>query len=143
MNKKAELFKTFLDERNISVFQMIEVPNDQLDTVVFRSNIDVEGQKLITLVILDNSIYGMIRVRVAEGALKADNETAMVKAINAINAKYKVFKYYFAEDGALVLDACVLSRPDEVDPEMIFTTMDVIVKHFADDYRTIMKTIWA
>lgn len=143
MNKKAELFKAFLDERNMTMFQMVEVPNDPLNTVVFRSNIDVEGQRLMTLVILDSSIYGIIRLRVAEGALKASNETALVKAINEINAKYKVFKYYFAEDGALVLDACIPARPDEVDPEMIFTVLDVIVKHLADDYKNIMKTIWA
>lgn len=143
MNKKAELFKAFLDERKINVFQMLEVPNDQLNTVVFRSNIEVEGQKLETVLLLDNSIYNIIRVRVADGALKAANEVALIKAINEMNAKYKVFKYYFVEGGNLILDACVPSRAGEIDPEMLLTVMDVIVKHLAEDYKEIMKTIWA
>lgn len=143
MNKKAELFKVFLDERKINVFQMLEVPNDQLNTVVFRSNIEVEGQKLETVLLLDNSIYNIIRVRVADGALKAANEVALIKAINEMNAKYKVFKYYFVEGGNLILDACVPSRAGEIDPEMLLTVMDVIVKHLAEDYKEIMKTIWA
>lgn len=143
MNKKAELFQAFLQERNIAVFEAQEIPNDSLNTVVFRSSIAVEGQQLPTLVILDSSIYGMIRVRVANAALKAENEASLEKALNAMNAKYKVFKYYFAEDGALILDACVLSRPDAVDCEMIFTTLDVIVKHLEENYKDVMKLIWA
>lgn len=143
MNKKAELFQAFLQERNIAVFAAQEIPEDPLNTVVFRSSIQVEGQQLPTLVILDSSIYGMIRVRVANSALKAENEVALVKALNEINAKYKVFKYYFAEDGALILDACVLSRPEEIDAEMIFTTLDVIVRHLEDNYKDVMKLIWA
>lgn len=142
MNKKAELFKAFLEERKISVFRMLEIPNDELGTVVFNTNISVDGQNLETNVILDNSIYGLIRIRVAANAMKAENEVALVKAINEINAKYKVFKYYFIADGTLILDSCFLNRPDQLDPEMIFTVMDVIVKHLADDYKNIMKAIW-
>ena len=143
MNKKAELFKAFLDEKKIPAFQMREVPEDKLNTVVFSSFIAVEGERLETLVILDSSIYGMIRVRVANAALKEGNEVAMEKAVNELNAKYKVFKYYFAADGTLILDACIPARVGEVDCEMIFTILDVIVKHLEEEYKNVMKTIWA
>lgn len=144
MNKKAELFQAYLQEKNITnVFQVQEVPEDQLNTVVFRSTIEVEGQQLPTLVILDSSIYGMIRVRVANAALKEGNEVELTKAINKINAQYKIFKYYFAEDGALILDSYVLSKPEEVDGDMIYTVLDVIVKHLVAEYKNIMKLVWA
>ena len=143
MNKKAELFQAYLQEKNINAFQVTEVPDDQLNTVVFRSVIAVEGQELPTLVILDSSIYGMIRVRVANAALKEGNELELTKAINKLNAQYKIFKYYFAEDGALILDAYVLNKPEEVDGDMIYTVLDVIVKHILAEYKNIMKTIWA
>ena len=143
MNKKAELFQAYLQEHNINAFQVTEVPDDQLNTVVFRSVIAVEGQELPTLVILDSSIYGMIRVRVANAALKEGNELELTKAINKLNAQYKIFKYYFAEDGALILDAYVLNKPEEVDGDMIYTVLDVIVKHILAEYKNIMKTIWA
>ena len=143
MNKKAQIFQEYLQEKNITCFQVQEVPNDELNTVVFRSSIEVEGQQLPTLVITDSSIYTMIRVRVANQALKEGNETALVKAINKINAQYKIFKYYFAEDGALILDSYLLERPEELDGDMVYTVLDIIVKHLLAEYKNIMKLIWA
>ena len=143
MNKKAQIFQEYLQEKNITCFQVQEVPNDELNTVVFRSSIEVEGQQLPTLVITDSSIYTMIRVRVANQALKEGNETALVKAINKINAQYKIFKYYFAEDGALILDSYLLERPEELDGDMVYTVLDIIVKHLLAEYKNIMKAIWA
>ena len=143
INKKAQIFQEYLQEKNITCFQVQEVPDDALNTVVFRSSIEVEGQQLPTLVITDSSIYTMIRVRVANQALKEGNETALVKAINKINAQYKIFKYYFAEDGALILDSYLLERPEELDGDMVYTVLDIIVKHLLAEYKNIMKLIWA
>ena len=69
MNNRAEAFKKFLEEKNINSFQVNEFKNNEFNTVVFRSNLDIKGQKLPVLVILDDSIYGMIRVFVAAKAL--------------------------------------------------------------------------
>ena len=143
MNKKAQLFQEYLQEKNINCFQVQEVPEDALNTVVFRSTIEVEGQQLPTLVITDSSIYTMIRVRVANQALKEGNEEALIKAINKINAQYKIFKYYFAEDGALILDSYLLEKPEELDGDMVYTVLDIIVKHLLAEYKNIMKRIWA
>ena len=143
MNKKAQIFQEYLQEKNITCFQVQEVPNDELNTVVFRSSIEVEGQQLPTLVITDSSIYTMIRVRVANQALKEGNEVALIKAINKINGQYKIFKYYFAEGGALILDSYLLEKPEELDGDMVYTVLDIIVKHLLAEYKNIMKLIWA
>ena len=143
MNKKAQIFQEYLQEKNITCFQVQEVPNDELNTVVFRSSIEVEGQQLPTLVITDSSIYTMIRVRVANAALKEGNETELLKAIGKLNSHYKIFKYYFAEDGALILDSYLLEKPEELDGDMVYTVLDIIVKHLLAEYKNIMKSIWA
>ena len=143
MNKKAQIFQEYLQEKNITCFQVQEVPNDELNTVVFRSSIEVEGQQLPTLVITDSSIYTMIRVRVANAALKEGNETELLKAIGKLNSQYKIFKYYFAEDGALILDSYLLEKPEELDGDMVYTVLDIIVKHLLAEYKNIMKAIWA
>ena len=143
INKKAQIFQEYLQEKNINCFQVQEVPEDALNTVVFRSSIEVEGQQLPTLVITDSSIYTMIRVRVANQALKEGNEVALIKAINKINGQYKIFKYYFAEDGALILDSYLLEKPEELDGDMVYTDLDIIVKHLLAEYKNIMKLIWA
>ena len=74
MNKKAENFKKYLDEKDIKAFTVDEIKDDQFQTVVFRSAADINGNRLPLIVILDTSIYGMIRVLVAPKVLHDDNE---------------------------------------------------------------------
>lgn len=143
MNKKAELFQLYLEKNSINCFQVQEIADDPLNTVVFHSSIAVEGQELPTAIILDDSIYTMIRVRVAANAMKAENEVGLIKLINKLNAHYKIFKYYFADDGSLVLDAYLMELPERSDGNMIYTALDVIVKHLLAEYKNIMKAIWA
>ena len=94
LNKKAEAFEAYLEERFINVFEMQEI-HDESNTCVFKSQITVEGQNLATLVILDNSIYGMVRIMVAEKALNPGNEERLRKMVDELNGGYKMFKYYF------------------------------------------------
>ena len=64
MNKKAELFNEYLEKNKIDVFAQEELKDDQINTVVFRSRLDVEGNMLPMMVALDDSIYAIIRVQV-------------------------------------------------------------------------------
>ena len=143
MNKKAELFQKYLDERQIKAFQVQELKDAGQDTVIFNSRIAVDGQELPTLLITDNSIYSLIRVRVANAAMKEGNETELRKAIDQLNSRFKVFKYYFIDDGALILDVAIVSKPDEINGDMVYTLFDVIIKHLQEEYKNLMKTIWA
>ena len=78
MNKKAESFKKYLDDNKIKSFTVDEIADDQLNSVVFRSNIEINGQQLPTIVVLDSSIYGMVRVLVAQRVLNGANEILCV-----------------------------------------------------------------
>ena len=142
MNKKAAVFEKFLQERNITCFKVEEMPKDELNAVVFRSQIEVEGQNLPTILIVDDSIYCMLRVLVASKALRENSENKLLHDINELNTKYKVFKYYVGEDGALYLDCCVLCEDSKISGELIYVVLDVVVKHLNEEYKNIMKTIW-
>ena len=43
MNKKAENFKKYLDEKDIKAFTVDEIKDDQFQTVVFRSAADINA----------------------------------------------------------------------------------------------------
>ena len=73
MNRKAEAFKKYLEEKNITCFVIDKIADDKLNTVVFRSYIEVEKQQLPTIIILDSSIYGMVRVQIAGNVLNEKN----------------------------------------------------------------------
>ena len=70
MNNKAEQFNSFLEEQKIKVFQMEELEGNEQHTVVFRSFLGVEGQQLPTIVIIDDSIFSIIRVQIAYRLLR-------------------------------------------------------------------------
>lgn len=141
MNKKAKLFKTYLEDRHIDSFLIDDNKQDELHTVIFRSHIDIQGHQLPTIVVLDDSIYGMIRLLVASNAVHDGNEAAILKYINTYNKLFKSFKYYIDDDGDLIMDTCVLMKDDEADGEMIYAMFNVIIDHLTESYSDILKTI--
>ena len=142
MIKKAEEFKLYLDKNNITAFQMEEIQNDANSTVVFRTHVAVNGQQLPSAVIIDNSVFTMIRVQISPQALTPENEPALSKMLNSENAKYKPFKFYFNEAGDFMLDVCLVARDNEANAEEIFLMYNLIINYLNESYRNIMKVIW-
>ena len=143
MNKKAEAFKKYLEAQKFDgVFSIEELENDEWETALFRSQVDINGNKLPTVVIFDKSVYGLLRVLVAPQVLRDENETAVLKLINEYNKKYKAFKYYVDDAGSLVLDICMIAADEKEAGEKVYAMYDVIIQHLNDSYKEIMKSIW-
>ena len=141
MNKNAEAFKKYLDEKKIEVFEVEETPDDAQETAVFRSHIIVAGQQLPTIVVTDKSIFTVIRVQIAPQVLKDENKASLLDFVNGENLKYKPFKLYFNTSGALLLDLC-LTTADELSGETVYLLFDVIINYLNDNYQEIMKAVW-
>lgn len=146
MNKKAEEFQKYLDadENKKSAFQTEEVKDDAQNTVVFRSHIVVEGQQLPTLVILDDSVFSMIRIQISPKAQTEENELKVLKLANEHNLKYKPFKLYFDATGSLILDVCLLTPGEDFSElgDEIYGMFEVLINFLNESYRPIMKEIW-
>ena len=144
MNKKAENFQKYVEEKDPKAFVVDELKDEQFHTVVFRSFAEVQGNRLPLIVVLDDSIYGIIRLLVAPKALHDNNEATLLKQLNEYNRKYKSFKYYLDEEGNVVLDTCLLLKDDDaVDGDMIYTMFNVLIQHLDEAYKELMQTIWA
>ena len=91
MNLKAQKFSNFINERNINVFQIQDLEGD-MHPVVYRSAMEVGGQNLPTMLVIDDSIYVMLQVRVGAGLVKDSNRAAVMAHMNSLNENYKVFK---------------------------------------------------
>lgn len=142
MNSKAEQFNAFLEEQKITVFQMEEIEGNELHTVVFRSYLGVEGQQLPTIVIIDDSVFSIIRVQIAPQVLNAENEVKLLKLANAQSAMYKPFKLFFDERGNLMLDVCLVTEEDKFDGNKVYKIFSVIINYLDGNYRSIMKEVW-
>ena len=143
MNKNAEAFQKYLEEKKIEVFTLDETEGDAQETAVFRSHIIVAGQQLPTIVVTDKSIFSIIRVQVAPQALTEENKTALLDFVNAENLKYKPFKLYFNANGALLLDLCLANPNGTLEGDAVYLMFDVIINYLNENYQNMMKTIWA
>lgn len=141
MNKKAKAFRTYLKKAGIEAFEMEDMHDDELHTVIFRTFIEAQGTKLPLIFVLDDTLYGSIRVLIAPKVLKDGNEMAVYQLINEYNRTYKSFKYCIDEEGALLLDMCYISN-DDVDGDILSILFDVIIQHLEESYRPLMKAIW-
>ena len=139
---KAAKFDAFMAENKITCFAKEEVKND-LHTVVYRAHMEVSWQMLPTMVVADDSIYTMIQVRVAASVVNEGNKQAVLEHINAMNGKYKVFKYYVADNGDICLDSCLTDTDDSFDPRLVHTVIDVILRHLTEEYPNLMSLVWA
>ncbi len=141
MNKNAEAFKAYLDEKDIHVFEVEELEGDNQGTAVFRSYITTQGQQLPTAVILDESVFALVRVQISPKALTEANEMALLKMINEESAAYKPFKLYLNRDGDLMLDVCLVID-EELKGDMVYTMFSVIINYLDANYRKMMKCVW-
>ena len=144
MATKARAFQDFLDAKDIKAFVSETIENDPEQTTVFRSRVEVDGQALPLLVLLDRSIISMIRVQISPKCKTEENELAVLKLANDLNLKYKPFKLYFDGEGSLILDICMIT-PDEKAEEigdMVYGMFNVMITFLNENYRTMMKTIW-
>ena len=142
MNLKATKFTNFINERNINVVQMQEIDGD-MHPVVYRSAMEVGGQNLPTMLVIDDSIYVMLQVRVGAGLVKEYNKAAVMEHMNSLNENYKVFKYYANENGDIVIESCIPTTDEEFMPELVHAVIDVVLKHLNEEYPKLMKTVWS
>lgn len=141
MNTKSEKFTKMLKKHKITCFNE-ETIKDELNTVLFRSVMEIEGQRLPLVVILDDSIYVMCRVLVAGKCLNAKNRIEVGNFINKLNSNYKSFKFYATDAGEIVMDTCIPTTVEQFEPDMVRALIDLAVKCLEENYRPLMKLVW-
>lgn len=139
---KADKFEAYLKAHDMNFFLKSPVAGDPNGTVVFKSNIQAEGQTLPVGIITDNTIYTIIRVQIGEKLIKDSNRESFNAYLNKMNGSYKVFKYVASDDGTVYLDSCIPCTEDAFDPELVRVILDVIVSHLQEEYKNIMKEAW-
>mgnify|MGYP000444159594 CR=1 FL=1 len=92
-----------------------------MHSIVYRAHMEVSSQNLPTMIVLDDSIYTMIQVRVAAGVVNAGNREGVLMHINELNKKYKVFKYYEGDNGDICLDKPASLRLTKLEAPVIHT----------------------
>ena len=139
---KAEFFAKSLSELHLDNMKAIEVGDDK-HTVVFHAVLNVAKDVFLPMMVFfDDTIYTILRIRVEDAALTVTNSETVMDYLNLLNRKYKAFKYYISEDGALYLDCAEVFLNDYTfDNRVIRLMLDVTADHIRVEYPEIMKRI--
>ncbi len=128
-NEKSGVFETFLVEENITCFDKREI-QDEESTVVYRSYIQTEIGDMPIFVLLDATIYSVVRVVVGGNVVTPENYQAIVDFINRENSIYKNFKYYVEhDDNSLYLDCVYMCSNSAFEPQLLYVLMNQIVQY--------------
>lgn len=132
MNPKSLLFDKFLKEEEIISFERKDF-DDEDGTVVYRSYIKSPLWDMPLFVILDNSIYSVVRLVLGPEKVTAQNMNALNALINRDNATYKNYKLYIDEqDSSLNLDCVYMCGDDAFEPALMYALMSSIVDYIPE-----------
>lgn len=129
MNQKAKVFDKFLADEEIIAFERKDF-DDEDGTVVYRSYIQSPIGNMPFFVILDTSIYALMRIVVGPAIVTDENRADINRFINRENARYKGFKYYIdEEDQSLYIDCVYMVSDDHFEAELMYALMNQLVDY--------------
>ncbi|MGN0941168.1 MAG: hypothetical protein ACI4OA_05645 [Selenomonadaceae bacterium] len=154
MNRKAQIFKGYIDELLKKVQETLppeeqgagffheEEIDDDMHTVIFRTNLEVTGVMTTNMIILiDESPYTVIRVGAAMEAVTDANKDALMAYMDSLNRANKLLKYYDDEDGNVVIEVCIMADEAHFDADIVLDAVDLITQHLKDTHAALEKAV--
>lgn len=145
MNSKAEKFKAYIATNNLTNFKVEEFVTNETNEntkVTFHTYVKIFGQKLPVVIIIDESIYTIIRVQVIPDIEYIKNKDEFIRCVNEMNISYKAVKYYLGADNALYLDMYIPNNHEDIDGELVMDLITAITTHLEKEYPNWMKLLW-
>ena len=140
-NAKAVKFQNHLMDSDINAFAT-ESLDDEQATVIFRSRVEIDGQRLPMAIVIDTSPYVIIRVEIVSG-VKNERRDTIRDHINTLNSRYKLFKYYMREDGLVYNDVCIPFTDETFDGAVVINILNVLINHLNEVYGDFMERVWS
>lgn len=141
MNSEAAKFATYLKNNNVDSFNVEELA-DEHNSVIFRSSFIVHGQYIPMGIIIDDTIFAIIRVNIAVRAVTDDNYFEIFNLIMRLNNKSKLFKYYLTPDLSIILDICVPYEEGHIPCELLHRLVFVAAQELETRYRDFMELLF-
>jgi hypothetical protein len=95
--------------------------------------LDARNEYILPL-ILENKSY--IRFMTWKVEVKADKLYTLAFGADG------PFKFYFDDNGTLLMDICLVVPDDDLKGETVYLMFEVIINYLNNSYRNLMKTIW-
>ena len=142
LNAKTLKLKEFFKANKMEMFQDQNV-NDEAQTTIFRSRMQVKGQLLPFAILLDRTVYTLIQVQLAPAVATGDAFNKVAKFLNECNNRYRLFKFTISEVGDLLINATLTFPDDKFEPALLNAILAEIVKFLDAEYAGLMEKVWA
>lgn len=138
---KIEKMQEFLKENKIECFE-IQALEDERNTTIFRSRMEVKGQILPMAILMDDSVYVLIQVQIAPQVITKEKLAGLAEVINNMNNNVRIFKFTVSEKGDLMLNACMTAENNSFNPVLLNAIMSEALHFLEAQYTNIMEVIW-
>lgn len=141
MNNSAKSFLSYLVSNKIDSFKVDDL-KDEHNSVIFRSTLILKGQSIPIGVIIDDTIYAIVRVNIAVHVINDDNYDELVNLIMRLNNRSKLFKYYITPDLSVIMDVCLPFEKEHLSCELLYRMVAVTAQELDAHYKDFVKLLW-
>lgn len=142
LNAKSLKLKEFFKANKMEMFQDQNI-NDEAETTIFRSRMQVKGQLLPFAILVDRTVYTLIQVQLAPAVATGKAFSKVAKFLNECNNRFRLFKFTISEAGDLLVNATLTFKDDNFEPALLNAILAEIVKFLDAEYPALMEKVWA
>ena len=136
---KAEKLRQYFQDKKMDMFD-IEEMNDDNETAVFRTRMEIDKTMLPMAILLDSSAYVLIQVELMPTFIKNDEQFELfAKPLIALNNAMRPFKFAVSGKGDLMLNMILTFPNAQFDPAFCHAIVLEIMKYLDKDYKNLVN----
>ncbi len=140
--QKVAALQKYLDDNKIGGFGLQDFQN-ATHAQAFRSNLLVEGQNLPFMILLDDSVYTMIQIQLAESIVTKGKRASVCEYMNGLNEQYRMLKFTVDAAGNVLLTCCIPAGVPHFEPALVIAILNQLQDLLTQLYPELIKTLWA
>ena len=140
MLKKAESLYKYLAEQNIGNFNVQELDNEQ-QSVIFQSTFPLDKNLMPVGIIVDTTIFTIIRIKLVENLLDDRNILEAYRCITKANCRNKIAKYYITPDMTIYADACIPQEENAFSPKLVINILRIMLQNIRQELPLLLEMV--
>ena len=138
--KKDKAFQEYLDSHKISGFGK-QYAGENGEVVIYRSNLQIKGNAIPFMILLDNSVYTLLQFQAAAGAVKPEKKETLSAYFNDLNNQYRMLKFTADAAGNVLLSVSIPAGAPHFEPALVIAILNEVEKLLNGEYDKLMEEI--
>lgn len=140
VQKKDKAFQEYLDSHKISGFGK-QYAGENGEVVIYRSNLQIKGNTIPFMILLDNSVYTLLHFQAAVGAVKPEKKEKLSAYFNDLNNQYRMLKFTCDAAGNVLLSVSIPAGAPHFEPALVIALLNEVEKLLDQEYDHLMDEI--